>query len=129
MDGKKKSKFTHYKDTKLSSNRKKYARDGPKKSPPTSFSLLPEEMLLKVMSYLDVKSVLNAACVCKHWLAVSESKSLWDHFYRLHTLQSLKSTTSLTLNELNSKCNNPKDDDCKRRSAKQNFISTNVLRK
>ncbi|KAL4234816.1 proteasome-mediated ubiquitin-dependent protein catabolic process [Mactra antiquata] len=42
---------------------------------------LPDELLLKIFSYLDAGSLLMAARVCQRWLPIAKDKELWDKIY------------------------------------------------
>lgn len=116
MEGNRRIKL--YKETKLSRLRKQFVNSETKRLQ-TNFNFLPDEMLLKILSYLDLKSLLNASCVCKNWLCLSESSILWNHFYRLFIVQSLKNI-SISVAELESKCPTQSN-------AKRNFITRSVF--
>ena len=61
-----KSKPTHSKPASLASNAKK-----------SVFNNLPNELTLKILSYLDLKDRFKAAQVCKRWNRIVYDKSNW----------------------------------------------------
>ncbi|XP_045193371.2 F-box only protein 15-like [Mercenaria mercenaria] len=46
-----------------------------------SINHLPDELLLKIFSYLDAGDLLMAARVCKRWLPVAKDSVLWDKIF------------------------------------------------
>lgn len=50
--------------------------------------ILPEEISLHVMSFLDQKSLLNASMVSRSWRAIAESDRLWKPICRDKKIQS-----------------------------------------
>ena len=42
---------------------------------------LPNEMIIKIFSFLDLKSLMECACVCAKWQNLSNSSSLWKSLY------------------------------------------------
>ena len=95
-------KHVKYVQTKLSSNRQRFSRVK-RLNTLDMTSHLPDEIILMIMTFLDLKSLLNAACVSQRWLALSESSTLWDHFFRLYTVPSWKGI-DLPLSELIKTC-------------------------
>jgi len=42
------------------------------------FGVLPNEIILRIFSFLDFKSLSNICCVCKHFQAIGEDDLLWQ---------------------------------------------------
>ncbi|XP_025076349.1 F-box only protein 15-like isoform X2 [Pomacea canaliculata] len=47
-----------------------------------TFEDLPQETVLKIFTYLDVQSLMNASCVNKQWSAVASDNLLWQDIYK-----------------------------------------------
>ncbi|RNA07442.1 F-box LRR-repeat [Brachionus plicatilis] len=41
---------------------------------------LPDELTLKILSYLDVRDLIKCSRVCKQWYALTKSQHLWSQF-------------------------------------------------
>lgn len=51
-------------------------------SAPSINDALPEELILKIFSYLSPKEIYPCALTCKLWYVLSNENSLWKHFYK-----------------------------------------------
>nr|XP_039263451.1 F-box only protein 15-like [Styela clava] len=51
---------------------------------------LPNELLFKVFKYLDVKSLLSCASVCKRWQEIADDDSFWKVFYTKYVFMNAK---------------------------------------
>lgn len=47
-------------------------------------ALLPEEMMLKIFGYLQIRHLGQIAQVCRQWLSMSEDDTLWKPFLERH---------------------------------------------
>lgn len=47
-------------------------------------SILPQELSLKILSYLDCKSLCQATMVCKRWKVLADDDRVWYHMCQQH---------------------------------------------